>query len=102
MMGLGFALINGKRVAGWLLLLAFQPVYENLMLGQYAGLVFLGYALLVWAEKQKPKETWVMLGLLLLTLKPQFALFPMVYMVARGGWRRRGSLYAVPSRFCWS
>lgn len=96
---LGFALINGKRVAGWLALLAFQPVYENLMLGQYAGLVFLGYALLVWAEKQKPKETWVTLGLLLLTLKPQFALFPMVFMYARGGWRRRGSLYAVTLAF---
>jgi hypothetical protein len=99
LLALGFALVNGRRVAGWLALLAFQPVYENLMLGQYAGIVFLGYALLVWAERQKRPARWTILGLVLLTLKPQFALFPFVYMYAQGRWRRRASLYAAALAF---
>ncbi len=94
LMALGFYLLNGKRPATWLTFLAFQPLYEGLRLGQYTGLVFLGYALLMWSERRE-RPAWMVAGLALLSLKPQFALFPLVFVLARPGWRRRAGLYAV-------
>lgn len=94
LMVVGFYLVNGKRAETWLTFLAFQPLYEGLRLGQFTGLVFLGYAFLMWSDRRE-RPGWMAVGLVLLSLKPQFALYPLIFALARPGWRRRAGLYAV-------
>jgi hypothetical protein len=74
---LGYYLVGGKR--GWLALMAFQPLYQGLLLGQYFGVIFLGYALFL--------SGWWGPALAILSLKPQFAVFPLVWAVAQYRWR---------------
>jgi hypothetical protein len=86
LMALGFWLVNGQRLDGWLVFAASMSVHQALLHGQYMGLIFLGLALFLYGQARK-RPVLTALGLALLTLKPQFAVFPWLWTLARREWR---------------
>ena len=86
LMALGFWLVNGKRLDGWLVFAGSVTVHQALLHGQYMGFIFLGLALFLYGQKHK-RPVLTAVGLTLLTLKPQFAVLPWLWTLARREWR---------------
>jgi Glycosyltransferase family 87 len=67
--------------------IASMPFHEVLLHGQVSLLLFLGWTLILLGSFRGAGERWTLLGLVLLAMKPQLAVAPLLYFAVMRRWR---------------